>query len=138
MKRFLSFSDEIRKVLASEDDVLFAYLFGSAAACDTIPQSDIDLAIYLRPSSSEQYLKREAELTGAFTSALRRPDVDVHILNALPHVLQYEVLKEGTLILCKDPLERVEFETRMMLRFFELKPYIEEYRSLLIERIRNA
>ena len=48
------------------------------------------------------------------------------------------VLKEGTLILSRDEMERVEFETSVMLRFFELKPYLDEYRMMLSERIKGA
>ncbi|MEJ5378513.1 MAG: nucleotidyltransferase domain-containing protein [bacterium] len=137
MKDFPSLFQSIKEALVHEDDVLFAYLFGSAARGDTTPQSDIDIAVYLRPSTTEQYLKREADLTGTLISALRTAEIDLRILNALPLVFQHEILKGGTLLFCRDDLERVDFETRVMLRYFQLKPYIEEYRSLLIQRIRG-
>ncbi len=137
MKDLPSLCEGIRKALLHQEDVLFAYLLGSAARGDTTPQSDIDIAVYLRPSTTEWYLKREADLTANLISALRRAEIDLRILNAVPLVFQHEILKGGTLLFCRDELERVDFETRVMLRYFELKPYIEEYRSLLIQRIKG-
>lgn len=135
MQDVSSLPERIRNALAHEDDILFAYLYGSATLTEPPSRGDVDIAIYLNPSTAEHYLRREVDLTGILISALRATNIDLRILNVLPLVLQYEVLKEGKLILCRDDLERVDFETRVMLRFFELKPYIDEYRGLLIEKI---
>jgi hypothetical protein len=54
----------------------------------------------------------------------------------LPLLLQYHVLKEGIPILIKDEQGRIDFETMVMNRFFELKPYLDEYREMLFLRIK--
>jgi len=37
----------------------------------------------------------------------------------------------------RDEMQRAEFEASVMLRFFELKPYLDEYRLMLSERIKE-
>jgi hypothetical protein len=46
------------------------------------------------------------------------------------------VIKEGIAIFVRDEPERVGFEIMVMNRFFELKPYLDEYRQMLSSRIR--
>jgi len=53
-------------------------------------------------------------------------------------LLQYNILKEGILLFVRDERERVDFETRVMERFFELKPYLDEYKEMLSLRIEKG
>jgi hypothetical protein len=50
-------------------------------------------------------------------------------------ILKYSILRDGILIFSRDELERVDFDTTSMIRFFELKPYLDEYNRILFERI---
>ena len=131
-------AERLKQSLERDKDVLFAYVYGSAAYDPDLPGGDIDLAVYLKPSDMEEYIKKEAELTASLVSLLGTDNVDLRILNVLPLVLQYRILKEGILLLGQDETERVEFETSIMIRFFELKPYLDEYRLMLSQRIRGA
>jgi len=72
------------------------------------------------------------------TSKLHSDKIDLRILNVSPFLLQYNILKEGVLIFSRDEAERVDFETRVMNRFFELKPYLDEYKRMLLLRIREG
>jgi hypothetical protein len=38
----------------------------------------------------------------------------------------------------RDEAERVGFEIKVMNRFFELKPHLDEYRQMLSSRIRSG
>lgn len=125
----------LRKTLGRDKEILFAYLYGSYAADDAYFGSDIDVAVYLKPSSMVYYMKKEKELTFALAKTLHRDDVDLRILNVLPFLMQYKVLKEGMLLVLRDELERVDFDTRAMNRYFELKPYLEEFDRMLTLRI---
>ncbi|RPJ00179.1 MAG: hypothetical protein EHM36_14995 [Deltaproteobacteria bacterium] len=130
-------AEQLRESLQDAKDVFFAYLYGSAAHDPLLSGGDIDIAVYLEPSDTEEYVRKEAKLTALLISKLGTDDIDLRILNVLPLVLQYGILKEGILILSRDDAERVEFETSVMIRFFELKPYLEEYRMMLFQRIRG-
>ena len=131
-------TEQIRESLDREKDIFFAYLYGSAVHAPAPPGGDIDIAVYLRPSNMEEYVKKEAELTASLISQLGTDRIDLRILNVLPLVLQYNILKEGILVLSRADIERADFETSVMIRFFELKPYLDEYRVMLLQRIRSA
>jgi len=128
----------LKEILQKDDEIHFAYLYGSYASHKIYPKSDIDVAIYLRPSDLNGYIKKEDELTGTLTMALHIDNIDLRILNTLPFLLQYRVIKEGILLFAKDELERVDFETMVMNRFFELKPYLDEYDQMLSSRIKAS
>jgi len=134
----ITLAERLRESLHDEKEISFAYLYGSAVYDPTLSGGDIDVAVYLKPSNMREYIKREAELTSLLIRQLAMDEIDLRILNALPLVLQYTILKEGTLILSRDEIQRTEFETSVMIRFFELKPYLDEYRLMLSQRIRGV
>ena len=126
----------LKEILEKEKEILFAYLYGSYALNTIHPKSDIDIAVYLIPSNINDYIQKEKELTAALITKLHNDSVDLRILNTLPFLLKYKVIKEGIPIIIKDEAERVDFETMIMNRFFELKPYLEEYNQMLLLRIK--
>jgi predicted nucleotidyltransferase len=128
----------IKEILEKEQEVLFAYLYGSSAYDHDQPGSDIDIAVYLQPSNVKNYIKKEDALTTALAIQLHNDQIDLRILNTLPSLLQYNVLKEGIPIFVRNESERVEFETRVMYRFFELKPYIDEFKQMLSLRVKSG
>jgi len=51
--------EKIVKVLSSKEEVLFAYLFGSAAKKKTSKLSDVDIGVYLDKSlSRDEMIKK--------------------------------------------------------------------------------
>jgi len=134
----VNLTGQLRESLDHDEDILFAYLYGSALYDPTLSGGDIDVALYLKPSNMKEYIKKEAELTAFLISRLGTDEIDLRILNVLPLVFQYSILKEGILVLSRDEIERADFETTVMMRFFEIKPYLDEYRLMLSQRIRGA
>jgi len=163
------FLNILKEALAEDGDILFAYLYGSLVFNSIHPESDIDVAVYLKPSevnpvrnssgalnpagiilksnpAAEQrgiisngvkeYIKKEKELTSTMITKLHTDRIDLRILNVSPFLLQYNIIKEGIPILIRDEAERVDFETRVMNRFFELKPHLDEYKQMLSLRIK--
>ena len=128
----------ITEVLERDEEVQFAYLFGSTVKGIPTHESDIDVAVYLQPMDLKGFISKEEELTRALTLGIHNDRIDLRVLNVSPFLLQYKVLKDGMLIFSRNELERVDFETRVMVRFFELKPYLDEYTSLLKSRIRGT
>jgi len=128
----------LKEILEKEKEILFAYLYGSYALNFIHSKSDIDIAVYLIPSNINDYIQKEKELTAALITQLHIDNVDLRILNTLPFLLKYKVIKEGIPIIIKDEAERVDFETMIMNRFFELKPYLEEYNQMLLLRIKTG
>lgn len=126
----------LREVMEREESILFAYLYGSHVYDSVHSQSDIDVAIYLTPSDMKGYLEKEKRILSTLIDHIQTDRIDLRILNVLPLVMQYNVLKDGTPILIKDEQSRVDFETGVMNRYFELKPYLDEYKEMLLKRIR--
>jgi predicted nucleotidyltransferase len=128
--------DILKKVMEKDEKVLFAYVYGSYARDSIDFDSDIDVAVYLKPSDAKGYIGKEEELTIELVTKIHMDRIDLRILNVLPLLLQYNILKDGILIFVRDDKERVDFETRVMNRFFELKPYIDEYQQMLSLKIK--
>jgi len=128
--------DILKKAMEKDKEVLFAYLYGSYVRDPVRFESDIDVAVYLKSSDIKEYLKKEEELTIELVIKIHKDRIDLRILNVLPLLLQYNILKDGIPIFVREDKERVDFETRVMNRFFELKPYIDEYQQMLSLRIK--
>jgi len=129
--------DVVKEVIENDPEVLFAYQYGSSVYAD-LSGSDIDLAVYLKSADIKACIRKEEEFTAALAIKLHTDKIDLRILNVLPILLQYHILKEGILIFVRDEREKVDFETRVMERFFELKPYIDEYRQLSLLKIKGG
>jgi predicted nucleotidyltransferase len=127
--------DIVKEVIEEDQEVSFVYVYGSSAYTE-VPGSDIDLAVYLKPADIKTYVMKEEELTSVLCIKLHNDKIDLRVLNVLPLLLQYKILKEGIPILVRDQRERVDFETKVMNRFFELKPYIDEYQQMSLLRIK--
>jgi len=128
----------LREVMEKEEDILFGYLYGSYVSGPLLPDSDIDIAIYLKPNDLKKYLEIEKRLLSTLIDRIHSDRIDLKILNMLPLIHQYYVLKGGIPIFIKDEKARVDFDTRVMLRFFELKPYLDEYKDMLFSRIKKG
>jgi predicted nucleotidyltransferase len=128
--------DILKKVMEKDEKVLFAYVYGSYARDSIDFDSDIDVAVYLKSSDVKGYIGKEEELTIELVTKIHMDRIDLRILNVLPLLLQYNILKDGIPVFVRDDKERVDFETRVMNRFFELKPYIDEYQQMLSLKIK--
>lgn len=126
----------LKEVLEKDEDVLFAYLYGSRVYCSTHLESDVDIAIYLKPSDMKGFIEKDKKLTSILITELHTDKIDLRILNVSPFLLQYKIIKEGIPIVIRDELGRVDFEIRVMNRFFELKPHLDEYQQALSLRIK--
>lgn len=78
---------------------------------------------------------KERELSIVLIRALKMDKVDVTILNVAGPGLRYMVISEGKRIVCRDEEERIRFEERAMLDFFDNKFIFDEYDEMLLERI---
>jgi len=120
--------ESITKVLETERDILFAYLFGSYAKGTQNEQSDIDIAVYL---SDEKILEKQplypSRLAIRIENVLDKKKVDVRILNGSTLRFKNQVLMHGKLLLSTDEKKRIEFETSSLAQYFDFKPHIDRY-----------
>jgi len=125
-------------VLEKDPDILFAYLFGSTASGLDHPHSDLDIACYVREGDDVFYHKKDRELLENLPDMVGGHKVDLHLLNTMPTLLKFEVVRYGQELFVRDESARVEFETNILYRYFDMKPLLSLYYSLLAEKIRSV
>ncbi len=121
---------------AGQSQVLVAYVYGSQATGQAGPLSDLDIAVLLagEPSEAECFDAR-LEFVGGLMSLLHTNDVDVAILNQVPLVLRYQVVRTGQVIFCRDRQAMIEFRVRTLNEYFDFKPLLDDYRRIFFKRI---
>jgi predicted nucleotidyltransferase len=121
------------QALARCPAVVFAYLFGGAAAGRLTPLSDVDVAVYLDPEADPVAARLAA--TEAVTRHLATDEVDLVALNSAPIALAGRVLAGRRVILDRDPFLRHRYESLTSREFSDFR--IFEHR-LLERRARNG
>jgi predicted nucleotidyltransferase len=103
------------------------YLFGSVARGEARASSDVDVAVLFERTPPRTLQGRPFELEAALESSLRR-QVQLVTLNDAPPDLVHRVLRDGRLILDRDPVSRIRFEVHARNAYFDLEPVRRAYR----------
>ena len=124
---------ELREVLARDERVDCAWLFGSAARGEAGPLSDVDVAVLLSPSVAPE---TRLDVAAALWEALERrcPRVDLVVLEEAPPALRHRVFRDGILLIERDERRRVAFETRAIQEYLDFQYLAEIYDRALLAR----
>jgi predicted nucleotidyltransferase len=96
--------------LATQPDVIAAYVFGSLAQGRATARSDVDIALLLmEPIDPVALAERRLQLMGHLEPYADHP-VDVVVLNRNSILLQHQALSTGRLLYERDREARVSFE----------------------------
>jgi uncharacterized protein len=126
--------DSLRRLFARHADrIACAYLYGSTARGEARADSDIDVALLLRDTPPAKLEGLGFDIAGELERALGRP-VDIVVLNRAPPDLVHRVLRDGVLVHESDRRMRVAFETRMRAEYFDVLPYLRQYRRSIAGR----
>ena len=106
--------------------VIFAYVFGGAAAGRPRPLSDVDVAVYLEETLDPA--ERRLEILGAVTRHLGTDEVDLVVLNTAPVSVTGRILRTRRVICDRDPFRRHRFESVALREFFDFRLF--EHRLL--------
>ncbi len=107
--------------------IVCAYLFGSQARGEAKPGSDVDLAVLYRDEPQPSLDGLGFDLVAAVEEATGRP-VDIVVLNRASPDLVHRILRDGVLVLETDRSARVRFEVKSRAEYFDVLPYLQEYR----------
>lgn len=111
--------------LSREDEVLFAYLFGSFRKGSF---RDIDIAVYLRGGYDARHAFRfEAAIERELEEVTGIP-VDVRVLNGAPLPFSYTVVQTGLVIFSRDERSRSDFVCRLLAEYHDFAYYRRRYR----------
>jgi len=120
-------------VLREFQNVAGAFHFGSSLGMCR-PDSDIDIALVCIPP--EHCREREYErLTNQIINRLSPVDghpFDLVVLNALPNILAFRIIKNGKLIYCNDPGTVGDFIEKVSRQYGENYPRYREAVRLIV------
>jgi predicted nucleotidyltransferase len=127
-------TDTARQLVASQDGVVAAYLFGLAARGVADP-GDLDIAVMFAagvdPFEAALALQVDLERELDFP-------VDVHDFDALPSDLQFRVLDEGTVLVDANRRARARREVAAQLMYYDFKPYLDRIRQGAVRRMASG
>ncbi|MDI6689768.1 MAG: nucleotidyltransferase domain-containing protein [Actinomycetota bacterium] len=133
------FFPELIEMFKQDEEVIAVYLFGSYATGNIGPLSDVDIAVLLNPKfPSESYFDKELDLLLKTSHILRTDEVNLVILNRAPFSLAYGIFSENKLLFCRNDLERVKFETKIVDGYLDFKPLLEENYRYLYRRVKEG
>lgn len=125
----------VRDACASDPRISFAYLYGSYARGRARPDSDIDVAVWVRRGDPVGVWR---DLWSALSRALGRDRVDIVVLDRAPLVLRYLVQREGICAWDGDPERRKRFEIDTRREYWEFEPRLRLYGRALLERLERG
>ncbi|WP_232841567.1 type VII toxin-antitoxin system MntA family adenylyltransferase antitoxin [Caldicellulosiruptor acetigenus] len=102
----------LKEYFEKEDNVIFAYLFGSYAKGKERENSDVDIAVYVNEEiakDSKKVLDFQIKHMSNISDILKK-EVDLVILNHASPLLRHEVISEGILLVEKDHNKLVNFK----------------------------
>lgn len=130
---FATSADAARSLIA-------IYLFGSYAAGNSNPRSDLDLAFLYDARSYRRdpfETGASAHLFAARLAVLLDLETDVVILNSASVELAYEVATTGVCIFASDADKRLEYEALARSLYYDFKPFLDELRARRIQSIQQ-
>jgi hypothetical protein len=124
----------LRPILAGEERVRFAYLFGSVASGENRQGSDVDVAVMLEPRGT---LVDDATLHDRLANAIAGTEVDMLVLNDAPLWLRFRAVG-GRVLFSRDDRARITDRERVEKEFLDFKPYHDEYLRATRDRARRG
>jgi predicted nucleotidyltransferase len=122
--------ERLASALSTHDtEITAAYLFGSIARGAARATSDIDVGLLFREEPPATLAGLRLDLEAELERAVGAP-VQLVILNRAPSDLVHRALRDGILLLDRDPSRRIRFEVRARNEYFDLKPHLDRYRRI--------
>jgi predicted nucleotidyltransferase len=121
--------DRVRAFFEAEPAAQTVYLFGSTARGSARSDSDIDVAVLFDPPPTPTLMGPALSLAGRLEQLVERP-VDLIVLNSASADLVHRVLRDGDLIIDRQPGQRIRFEVAKRNEYFDLQPIRDLYRRV--------
>ncbi|MBO8144558.1 MAG: nucleotidyltransferase domain-containing protein [Thermodesulfobacterium sp.] len=100
--------------------MLFAYIFGSRATGKVHPESDLDIAIYLKEPLKD-YTEKKLELIDLISALTGENEIDLVILNKASTLVVHSVESTEKLLFSKNEEKRVQFIVKNLKEYLDLE-----------------
>lgn len=128
----------LSKTLGRDSDVRLAYLHGSHARGYSDAESDVDIAVLADPSlSKDQRYDLRIKLMGAVAECPDMPSkkIDLVILQDVPVLLQFNIIRNRIVLFERDRNERISYELRVEQAYDDEQYYLERESQVIMQRI---
>jgi predicted nucleotidyltransferase len=123
----------LRGALGLHPEIRWAYVFGSFARAE--PFHDLDVAVMLSPGARGAVAL--GRIVNRAEAAARRIPVDVVDLTAAAPVLAGRIVREGRLLVDREPEMRRAWEVEANQRALDIEPWLAEAERLRNEALRQ-
>lgn len=133
MERIATAVSDLAAALAARPEVVTAYVFGSTIHGAAAPR-DLDVAVVVRPPAGlDALLRVQVELERAVAVP-----IDLHDLERLPVDLAFRVVREGEVLVDRDPAARVRREIELLHAYHDFAPHLERIRAGTRQRLARS
>jgi len=116
--------------------VQFAYLYGSHARGKPHPFSDLDIAVFVEDANLTHCLELELSLSVKIDRLLDHTvSSEVRVINHMPLSIQGKILFDGQLVYTCNEENRINYETRTRLVYFDFLPVIQSYQKMYRQKM---
>ncbi len=122
----------IKDYLFKRQEISMAFVFGSEASQSAGSESDLDIAVYFRPTRGEiewesQTQYPEEDRIWLDIEKLAGKDVDLLILNRAASTIADTVLREGKPLFIRDEKIYLDFLLRVSLEAEDYRNFVEDF-----------
>ncbi len=118
--------ERVIEQLKTYDEVIAIILFGSYAKNVQTPLSDIDICIIVDRFDEDL----EADIGSMYSK-----DIDLVLFHKLPLRIQFEVLKHGKVLYCKDEEKFVEIKFKVLRSYLEMARIYEKIKREILNDV---
>ncbi len=118
-------------------EIKVGYIFGSRAKGCEGELSDIDIAILIdeeKVPKDEPY-GYKANIITDLMGVFKTGKIDLVILNESPLFLSFRVIHDGIILYSDDEKKRIDFEVKIMSRYFDEQYYFKRHARSTVNRI---
>lgn len=117
----------VQEIITKYPQVKLLYFFGSAAAGNAGPLSDLDFAAYVDEKDAAKRLDLRLHLMGELSARLETDKIDVLLLNDInSSEIKANIIKEGILLFKEEPY-KVIIEQKIMSEYLDFSESLRQF-----------
>ncbi len=122
-----------------KNQIVLAYLFGSASRGKMGPLSDIDIAVlFSNKVKEEDYFSKRLKLSLEIDEILKVSKTEVICLNEAPPLLKHRAVFSGILIFSSDSELKRIFQFRVLQEYEDFKYHLEISHKIMERQIKEG